>query len=105
MGLIDKQTTLQVFDNIPTINGLGLEPVIALRDVKEIIKAVPEVDAAPVVHGKWEWLSSTYDRTPCEMRYRCSKCYHETITHDHMPWEKYCPNCGVLMDLEAQNAR
>ena len=48
IALISKETTLQVFDNIPTINGLGLEPVIALRDVKEIIKAVPEVDAVPL---------------------------------------------------------
>ena len=25
-------------------------------------------DRVNVAHGKWVWLSSTYDRTPCEMR-------------------------------------
>lgn len=47
--------------------------------------------------AKWEWESSTYDRTPCELRYRCSNCHHETITHGGEPWEKYCPNCGYDM--------
>ena len=73
------------------------------QSFRDVMKHRPTIDAVPVVHGKWEWLSSTYDRTPCEMRYRCSKCYHETITHDHAPWEKYCPNCGAKMDLEEQN--
>lgn len=48
--------------------------------------------------GKWQWLSSTYDRTPCEMRFRCSSCHHETITHGSDPWKKYCPNCGARME-------
>lgn len=56
--LISKETTLQVLDNIPTINGLGLEPIIALRDVKEIIKTVPEVDAVPL-DKLCEWLSDS----------------------------------------------
>lgn len=67
------------------------------------LKEAPTVDAAPVVHGRWQWLSSTYDRIPCEMRYMCDKCRHETITHGHEPWEKYCPNCGAKMDLEEQH--
>lgn len=48
--------------------------------------------------GKWIWLSSTYDRTPCEMRYMCSECHHETIVHSNemaSPWENYCPVCGA----------
>ena len=48
--------------------------------------------------GKWQWLSSTYDRTPCERRFMCSSCHHETITHGSDPWEKYCPNCGARME-------
>lgn len=65
MTIIRKETTLQVFDNIPTINGLGLEPVIALRDVKEIIKAVPEVDAVPL-DKLCEFLADTlHTPAPC----------------------------------------
>lgn len=60
-------------------------------------------DYVPVVHGKWQWLSSTYDRTPCEMRYWCSRCKHETITHGSEPWERFCPNCGARMDGERRD--
>ena len=63
--------------------------------ISDLINGIPTVDAAPVVHGKWIWMSSTYDRSPCEARYMCSKCRHETITHSIPPWEKYCPNCGA----------
>lgn len=70
--------------------------------IKQWLPDLPTVDAAPVVHGQWQWLSSTYDREPCEMRYMCDKCHHETITHGHEPWEKYCPNCGAKMDLEGR---
>lgn len=67
------------------------------------MEGCPEsVDAVPLVHGKWEWISSTYDRIPCEKRYQCSKCHHETITHESDPWEKFCPNCGARMDGDGQ---
>lgn len=62
------------------------------------------IDDAPTVHpeqpkiGKWVWLSSTYDRIPCEMRFWCDQCHHEVITHNTSPWEKYCPNCGAKME-------
>ena len=61
------------------------------------------IDDLPTIErkkGKWQWLSSTYDRTPCEMRYMCSECHHETILHSNetsYPWEKFCPNCGADM--------
>ena len=65
---------------------------------RAMIDLAPTVDAVPVVHGRWQWISSTYDRIPCEKRYWCSKCHHETITHDSEPWEKFCPHCGAKMD-------
>lgn len=59
----------------------------------------PTVDAEPVRHGKWIWLSCTYDRVPREKEYECSECHHKTIVHGYdIPWEKYCPNCGARMD-------
>ena len=70
----------------------------AVRVIVNQIDAAPTIDAEPVVHGRWQWLSSTYDRTPCEMRYMCDKCHHETITHGQEQWEKYCPHCGAQMD-------
>ena len=66
-----------------------------------LIYNAPTVDAVPVRHGKWKWLSCTYDRVPKEKEYECSNCHHKTIVHgDDMPWEKYCPNCGAKMDAE-----
>ena len=75
-----------------------LAPVQTLGEAYGIIQGMDTVDAVPVVHGRWEWISSTYDRKPCEKRYQCSKCHHETITHESDPWEKFCPNCGARMD-------
>ena len=67
--------------------------------IQKAANAIEELQAnvRPVVKAKWVWLSSTYDRTPCEMRYACSNCHHETITHNSDPWEKFCPNCGSDM--------
>lgn len=98
--LIDSENLLARIDKCyqeSAKTGLGLEPIMAIRDIKALISVMPTVDAAPVVHGRWQWLSSTYDRIPCEVRYRCEKCHHETITHGYEPWEKYCPNCGAKM--------
>lgn len=50
--------------------------------------------------GEWQWLSCTYDRAPRELRFRCSVCHHEEITHYERPWKHYCPNCGAYMQKE-----
>lgn len=66
-----------------------------------MIEDAKTIEAKPVKHGKWKWLSCTYDRVPKEQEYECSECHHKTIVHgDNMPWEKYCPNCGARMDKE-----
>lgn len=80
------------------------EMYYSTQSFRDVMKYRPTIDAVQVVHALWEWLSCTYDRTPSEMRCRCSKCHHETITHDRGPWEKYCPNCGAKMDLEGTDA-
>ena len=64
---------------------------------------IDDIEDAPTIEPerkkeRWEWVSSTYDRIPCEKRYICSSCHHATITHDSDPWEKYCPNCGARME-------
>ena len=74
------------------------DEIVRTEGVRAMIDHMPTVDAVPVRHGRWQWIPSTYDRVLCEKRYRCSKCHHETITHDSEPWEKFCPNCGARMD-------
>ena len=56
----------------------------AIEDILELLKKEPKRKK-----GKWQWLSSTADRNPCEMRYRCSQCYHEVITHGDELWENF----------------
>jgi DNA-directed RNA polymerase subunit RPC12/RpoP len=65
----------------------------------EYLKArAKTVDAAPVVHARWE---------DDHMDYKCSAC--GTSFHDDMFWiqgdciaPKYCPNCGAKMDGGAE---
>lgn len=76
-----------------------------IKTAKEIIDNAPTIEAEPVRRGQWVWLSSTSDRRPCEMRFWCSECHHETIVHTYglnEPWENFCPNCGAIMDSEVE---
>ena len=98
------ETAMRELVKSTNCENITLEALSLLCGAKLIADA-PTVEAVPVKHGRWQWISSTYDRTPCEMRYMCDKCRHETITHGHEPWEKYCPNCGAKMDLEEQDAK
>lgn len=57
----------------------------------------PAVDAAPVVHGRWEFK---YEGTYRKRRSYCSVCGRRSgiggiIENQKKP---YCPNCGALMD-------
>ena len=52
------------------------------------------VEAAPVVHGRWE------PRTDVFGFVRCSACHDCNIYDDWADGKKwsYCPNCGAKMD-------
>lgn len=69
------------------------------KSIEDLISELPSAEPQRK-KGRWVWLSSTYDRSPCEMRFWCSECHHETIVHTNgtsEPWEKFCPNCGAEM--------
>ena len=57
------------------------------------IDEVPAADVAPVVHGRWEWIT--------EARYRCSNCGRITQVDECMgkPMYSGCPYCRAKMDL------
>lgn len=44
------------------------------------------VDAVPVVHGRWEYYSTTMQE--------CSNCHRHTARHKF----KHCPHCGAVME-------
>ena len=98
--LIDREGLLARLNELyrlSAINGLGLEPVIAMKDIKALIFRMPEVEAVPVKHGQWiPVLNGIDDDT--NPAFDCSEC-------DAMCNKKhnYCPACGAKMDLEEQD--
>ena len=67
---------------------------------KDLIDAVPTVDAVPVKHGTWVTDNSTAIGELIE-RY-CSLCDCRT-TGLRETWFPYCPNCGAKMDGEMRD--
>lgn len=61
---------------------------------KEKIYKIPTVDAAPVMHGKWEYIPSDGKFRAILICSKCKKCVGEYDRY------KFCPNCGAKMDLE-----
>jgi hypothetical protein len=62
--------------------------------ILDAISQQPTVDAAPVVHGRWE----AKDDGMGDYFYRCSACGAE---FDLFGKANFCPECGSKMDLEA----
>lgn len=62
------------------------------------VDAMPTLDVAPVVHGRW--VDRIVDENeviqPWMKRYYCSEC----LEGGNQSWFKFCPNCGAMMDLE-----
>ena len=65
--------------------------------IRNTILRSPTVDAVPVVHGRWNWISD------CVVS--CSNCerdfYPEDDVNAGVAWY-YCPKCGAKMDLEVE---
>ena len=98
--LIDSENLIARIDKCyqeSAKTGLGLEPVMAIRDIKALISVMPTVDAAPVVHGRWEPVKNL------EGMFKCSLCGDEWGSAAKMVPMQYCPSCGAKMDLEEQH--
>jgi hypothetical protein len=102
MRLIDADYFIERLDACDTLNGIGLEPVMAIRDVKALVSVMPTIDAAPVVHARW------VEPVPGDGFPYCGNCKAPALDKGLflnpklMDWykTKYCPNCGAKMDLE-----
>ena len=60
-------------------------------DAIMMVMDAPTVDAAPVVHGRWENPYINRYGHPCHC---CSICGHKASYQD----KNYCPNCGAKTD-------
>ena len=65
------------------------------------IERLPVADAAPVVHGKWEYVDVTINTMS---QLRCSICGWWTLDLSVNGVYHYCPNCGARMDGGNENA-
>jgi hypothetical protein len=102
MRPIDADYFIERLDACDTLKGIGLEPVMAIRDVKALVSVMPTIDAAPVVHARW------VEPVPGDGFPYCGNCKAPALDKGLflnpklMDWykTKYCPNCGAKMDLE-----
>lgn len=64
----------------------------AMKEAKDVLLALPAVDAAPVVHGRW---------IDYKAEHQCSVCKETTVV-DAYVWMQlrydFCPYCGAKMD-------
>ena len=76
---------------------------IELYKLVDIVKAVPDADVEPVVHGHWDKPTKPFPYWD----WKCSVCgceeYRQRDSHGHYRIMKYCPNCGAKMDEEAND--
>jgi len=63
-------------------------------DVVRALKAIPTVDAVPVMHGRWIRYSEIF-HDPEYTLVKCSVCGGESCCD-----AAYCPDCGAKMDGE-----
>lgn len=101
MRLIDADKLLEktecLFKDLnSTEDYMGIGYNHGVGDSMAIIKNAPTIEAEPVKHGRW-----INDNGLHKCSVRCSNCDEQYIAY---PGEfKYCPNCGMKMDLEGES--
>lgn len=92
---IERETMIQAireyngfFQDSPSTNHMILK-----MEAEDVARDLEAADIAPVVHGRWEWIT--------EDRYRCNNCGRITRVDECMgkPMYSGCPYCRAKMDL------
>lgn len=93
--LILRDAAIAAFDDERIDRNYG---DVSPESVIRVIESIPPMDAAPVMHGRWEEKRWTMDYDWGVMNHRaivCSACDKEIYAGEKTP---YCPNCGAKMD-------
>lgn len=57
MRLVDADKQLEWIDCMKPLHGIGLEPVVAVETVRDLVRGIPEIEAIPV-----EWIRGQIGR-------------------------------------------
>lgn len=95
---IEREELLELYRmDDPVLNENGHVPLSVIR---QNIMDIPSADVAPVRHGRWIGVDSSYWRWSHDgghmvehITFRCSECARKSIIKTN-----YCPNCGAKMD-------
>ena len=82
---------------------------IPVSEILDVLKYIPIVEVAPVIHGKWVWNPDGMDWGLGA--WQCSVC---SIRNNNLPinskinplmfsGSKFCPNCGAQMGGGAES--
>lgn len=92
MELIDQETA-KIEEVIEKVE--SMTPERFYRFITAVCGAYLRRDAAPVMHGRWE-VVTTYGKTAL---YRCTACKTEMVDHiGREDYHRYCHICGARMD-------
>ena len=87
--------TYEKGDMIPETLETGAENTVSIKTVKAVLRSLPAVDVAPVVHAQWIEDESGIIICP-----ECKRGYNLIAK-----FTNYCPACGAKMDgKEGANA-
>ena len=104
--LIDRKTAIEAVkkygkDAISTGRRTP-DPVDDIVELCNMLDALPAVDAAPVVHGRWISWAEADNHIPSLNRHECSICHDaaQVLVSGFEMLSFYCPNCGAKMNGE-----
>lgn len=97
---IKRTAVFEQFDNADadvceTDDFGGVDYGFGMKNIKELINAIPAADVAPVVHGRWEYTPQTFNTLG---QIRCPFCAWWSLDQSIDGIYKYCPNCGAKME-------
>lgn len=76
-----------------------------ITEAIDIIDNIPTADVAPIVHGRWLWMTKKEAASYSSLgfvvdseNWRCSQCNKHGAGRWWARDNKFCPNCGAKMD-------